>query len=148
MATKRLKYTVGAVATCGLILVLALVVYLGVTDSSSTDDIYLIPEGYEGDIQVNYNVAGAPGLAKEGKYDVIPIRADGTFDTSKPDMEYGLVTDQYFYVSQDGRRTPIDKSCVNVRGNGASETGSTVIRHNYLKITKTKCGDDFRAWGK
>jgi len=146
--TKRLKYTVGAAAACGLILVLALVVYLGITDSSSTDDIYLIPEGYEGNIQVNYNVAGAPGLAKEGKYDVIPIRADGTFDTSKPDMEYGLVTDRYYYVSPDGRRTPIDKSCVHVGGNGASEIGSTVTRHNYLKITKTKCGGDFSAWGK
>ncbi|WP_248926692.1 DUF6843 domain-containing protein [Paenibacillus hamazuiensis] len=115
--------------------------------TSVTNDIYLIPEGFEGDIQVNYNVAGAPGLAKEGKYDVIPIRADGTYDTSKPDMEYGIVTDQYFYISRDGQRTPIDRSCVHVGGNGESSTGLTSIKHNYLKITRTKCGDDFRAWG-
>ncbi|QHW29373.1 hypothetical protein GZH47_00035 [Paenibacillus rhizovicinus] len=88
---------------------------LGFTKSSSTNDIYLIPEGFEGDIQVNYNVQGAPALEKEGKYDVIPIGIDGTYNTSNPDMEYGLVTDQYFYVSHEGKRTPIDTLCVNVR---------------------------------
>ncbi|GMK44530.1 hypothetical protein PghCCS26_16580 [Paenibacillus glycanilyticus] len=115
---------------------------------SSTNDIYLIPEGYEGDIRVNYNVQGAPILLKEGKYDVIPVGIDGIFNTSKPEMEYGLVTDLYFYVNAAGERTPIDKLCVCVKGNGSSEIGSTVTRHTDLAITRTKCGEDFMAWGK
>jgi hypothetical protein len=115
--------------------------------SSSTNDKYLIPEGFEGDIQVNYNVQGAPALEKEGKYDIIPIREDGTYDTSKPEMEYGMVTDQYFYVDSEGRRTPIDVRCIYVGGNGSSEVGSTIIHHTYLKVTRTKCSDDYRAWG-
>ncbi len=105
------------------------------TKTTTTDDLFLIPEGFEGDIQVNYNVAGAPRLAKEGKYDVIPIREDGTYDTSNPDMEYGTVTDQYFYVGQDGMRTPIPENCIHVKGNGASEIGSNITRHQYLKVT-------------
>lgn len=116
--------------------------------TSSTNDIYLIPEGYEGDIRVNYNVQGAPVLEKEGKFDLIPIRDDGTYDTSKPEMEYGLVTDRYYYVNSHGRRTPIDERCVHVGGNGSSEMGSTVIHHTYLKITRTRCSDEFQAWGK
>ncbi|SFF04977.1 hypothetical protein SAMN04487969_11294 [Paenibacillus algorifonticola] len=134
----------------GIAAVLWFITSLFFTRTSSTNDIYLIPEGFEGDIRVNYNVQGAPALEKDGKYDVIPIRVDGTYDTSKPDMEYGLVTDQYFYVSHDhdGRRTPIDERCVHVRGNGSSEIGSSITRHNDLTITLTKCSEDFRAWGK
>ncbi|WP_053376441.1 DUF6843 domain-containing protein [Paenibacillus sp. FJAT-27812] len=135
----------------GLIGVLALIAVIAgfwLTRTSSTDDIYLIPEGFEGNIQVNYNVKGAPMLVKEGKFDVIPINADGTFDTSKPDMEYGLVTDQYYYVSQDGRRTPIDTLCVYGKGNGSSEIGSIITRHTYLQITKTKCSEEFSVWGR
>ncbi|MFE5317695.1 DUF6843 domain-containing protein [Paenibacillus sp. NPDC056579] len=131
------------IITVGLI-----VVGIMSVNTSATNDIYLIPEGFEGKIQVTYNVQGAPLLAKEGKYDVIPIRSDGTYDTSKPDMEYGTVTDQYYYVTADGRRTAIDTSCVYVGGNGATESGGVTIRYNYLKITRTKCGEHFRAWGE
>ncbi|MFB6365695.1 hypothetical protein ACFCP7_16795 [Paenibacillus elgii] len=148
--TRNLIYTFGTIiAVFGVIVVFLVIVALWSIKTSSTNNIYLIPDGFEGDIQVNYNVSGAPGLEKEGKYDVIPIRFDGTYDTSKPDMEYGIVTDQYFYVSHDGMRT-LDKSCVYVGGNGSSETGSSssIIKHNYLKITRTKCGEEFRAWGK
>lgn len=120
----------------------------GSGQTSSTNDIYLIPEGYEGPIQINYNIRGAPPLVKEGKFDVIPVQADGTYSTSKPDMEYGTVTDQYYYVSADGTRTPIDSKCVHVAGNGSYGTGDEIVRHNQLKITRTRCGDDFAAWGK
>jgi len=132
--------------------IIAVAVVLGIAivflpKSSSTNDIFLIPEGYEGDIQVNYNVAGAAKLEKEGKFDVIPLRADGIYDTSTPDMDYGLVKDQYYYVDQDGRRTPIDHSCIHVKGNGTSEVGSIITRHQYLKVTRTKCGEQFQSWG-
>lgn len=132
--------------------IIAVAVVLGIASiflpkSSLTNDIFLIPEGYEGDIQVNYNVAGAPKLEKEGKFDVIPLRTDGTYDTSTPDMEYGLVTDQYYDVDQDGRRTPIDHSCIHLKGTGTSEVGSIITRHQYLTVTRTKCGEPFQSWG-
>lgn len=139
---KMIALLIGAVA------VLWFITSLFFTKTTSTNDIYLIPAGFEGDIRVTYNVQGAPALEKEGKYDLIPIRVDGTYDTSKPDMEYGLVTDQYFYVSPDGRRTPIDERCVHVRGNGASEIGSSITRHNDFTITRTNCSEDFSTWGK
>ncbi|ACT01730.1 DUF6843 domain-containing protein [Paenibacillus sp. JDR-2] len=113
--------------------------------TSATNDIYLIPEGYEGDIRVNYNVQGAPALLKEGEYDVIPVGEDGIYNTSKAEMEYGIVTDLYFYVNAAGDCTPVDKLCVCVKGNGSSEIGS---RHTDLSITRTKCGEDYMVWGR
>ncbi|WP_336773404.1 hypothetical protein [Paenibacillus sp. MMO-58] len=72
--------------------------------TSSTNDIYLIPEGHEGDIRVNY-------------------------------------------VNAAGERTPIDKLCVCVKGNGSSEIDSTITRHTDLSLTRTKCGEDYMVWG-
>nr|WP_051620563.1 hypothetical protein [Paenibacillus sp. UNC451MF] len=66
--TRNLKYIFGIIlAVFGIIVVFGLIVALWSAKSSSTNDIYLIPEGFEGNIQVNYNVAGAPSLEKEGK---------------------------------------------------------------------------------
>jgi hypothetical protein len=134
-----------------VVVIVAVLWFLGsifFTRTDSTNDIYLIPVGYQGGIRVNYNVQGAPALEKEGKYDVIPIRDDGTYDTSKSDMEYGLVTDQYYYVREDGRRTLIDEYCIHGVGNGEDGIGSNVIIHNDLEITQTKCSEDYMVFGK
>ncbi|MGO4110862.1 DUF6843 domain-containing protein [Paenibacillus sp. YAF4_2] len=135
----------------GVVVIVAVLWFMGslfFTRLDSTNDIYLIPAGYEGEIRVNYNVPGAPALEKEGKYDVIPIRNDGTYDTSKPDMEYGLVTDQYYYISEDGRRTTIDEYCIHGIGNGEAGIDSNVIIHIDLEITRTKCSEDYMVFGK
>ena len=109
---------------------------------SSTNDLFLIPAGFEGTVRVTYNVPGAPELRKEGRYDIIPVRPDGTFETSTPDMEYGMVTNQYFYVDEAGRRTPIDEKCVAAPSNGASEVGGKVTRHVTFDIKQTGCSED------
>ena len=57
---KMIALLIGAVA------VLLFITSLFFTKTTSTNDIYLIPAGFEGDIQVNYNVQGAPALEKEG----------------------------------------------------------------------------------
>ncbi|WP_339324711.1 hypothetical protein [Paenibacillus sp. FSL W8-0194] len=147
MSSNR-RFISGTIFTAIGVSIMLGITVASLTKTTTTDDLFLIPEGFEGNIQVNYNVAGAPRLEKEGKYDVIPIRADGTYDTSNPDMDYGTVTDQYYYVGQDGKRTPIPENCIHVKGNGASEIGSNITRHQYLKVTRTTCSENFRVWGE
>lgn len=70
-------------------------------ERKTTDGIYLIPEGYKGVIYAFYNVKDAPKIERE---------------KSTPDMNYGTVTDQYFYVDDQGNRTEIAEECVQSYG--------------------------------
>ncbi|KZE67991.1 hypothetical protein AWM68_17620 [Fictibacillus phosphorivorans] len=127
----------------------------------TTDNIYLIPEGFEGSITVFYDVPGEPQLKKEGKYTVIPIEAlafnvfgdpqmdtYGAFFTSTSDMKYGTVNDKYFYVDEKGKRTPIKEECASVGGNGSytGDSGEEIVFSN-LQVTKSHCGESFRSEG-
>lgn len=120
--------------------------------NKTTDDIYLIPEGYEGYIYVFFNVKGAPPLTQEGKFDVYPINEEGYFATSTPDMDYGTVTDKYYYVNKRGEKTKIPTDCVHGISNGSYEDSNPNqpihIIMNKIQITKNDCGPDFLAWGK
>lgn len=111
-----------------------------------TDDLYLIPEGYEGDVFVFYNIAGAPKVETEDGYEVHKINSNGYFVTSTPDMDYGTVTDQYFYVDKEGERTPISEKCVSLFGTGGyttSENEEIDLIYTGFRLTKDKCGEEF-----
>jgi len=112
-----------------------------------TYDLYLIPEGYEGDIRVTYNVSGAPEFAKEGKFDVIPVDETGKAETSIPMFDYGEVIDRYYYVDEQGNRTEIRPECVHVSGTGGSSDARGELHYTDIEITRTACGDEFRSWG-
>ncbi|MDX8289443.1 hypothetical protein SLL00_06545 [Metabacillus indicus] len=123
----------------------------------TTDNIYLIPEGFEGSITVFYDVPSEPKLKKEGKYTVIPVTElalealkdtdiyiYGASFTSTPNVSYGVVTDKYYYVDENGKRTPIDKQCVHQSGNGFFSGASEMeIIYSELQITKTHCNQSF-----
>lgn len=112
-----------------------------------TNDIYLIPEGYKGNIHVLFNVPNAPELQTEGEYDVYPINSEGYFVTSKEDMDYGTITDKYFYVDSKGNRTPIASNCIEYVSNGASEqileNGDKLPEIRYThSILKNSCNEE------
>lgn len=112
-----------------------------------TNDIYLVPEGYEGDVFVFYNVKGAPPVEIEDGFEVHTINDEGYFVTSTPDLDYGTITDQYFYVSEDGKRTPIDRLCVSGFGMGGTESEGYNLIYTGFKLTKTQCSEDFMVKG-
>lgn len=85
-------------------------------ERKTTDGIYLIPEGYEGVIYAFYNVKDAPKIESENGYKLHQINDQGYFVTSTADMNYGTVTDQYFYVDDQGKRTAIAEQCVQDYG--------------------------------
>ncbi|WP_059170272.1 hypothetical protein [Bacillus sp. FJAT-27445] len=115
--------------------------------NNETDDIYLIPQGFEGDVYAIYNVKGAPRVETEDGYEVHVINEAGYFLTSKPNMDYGTVTDKYFYVDEQGNRTPISNKCVSLFGTGGFSTtvGHEKIDLHYtgFKLTKDSCSQEF-----
>jgi hypothetical protein len=127
-----------------------------------TNNIYLIPKGYEGSIITFYNVADHPRIKKQGEYNVIPVKEKylealkdteiyryGIALTSTPDRTYGEINDKYYYVDSEGKKTPINEKCVHTDGYG-SFTGVSEIEVGYrtLQITKSDCGEDFWFNGK
>ncbi|WP_410769419.1 DUF6843 domain-containing protein [Fontibacillus sp. BL9] len=133
-----------------IIIIFMIVLLAGCTSkyNRGTYDLYLIPEGYEGIIRVTYNIKDAPRLEREGKYDIIPVSANGKYETSNPMYDYGSVIDQYYYVDKEGKRTAIDSSCVHTRGTGGSSSSDGVeTHHTEIEVTQSACGEDFRLNG-
>lgn len=129
-----------------VVAVFILILTIGCTSkyNRGTYDLYLIPEGYEGDITITYNVKDAPKLEREGEYDVIPVHSNGRYKTSNPMYDYGEVIDQYYYVDQKGKRTIIDPLCVQVKGTGGSTSSDGVETHfTKMEVTNSECGEDF-----
>lgn len=118
-----------------------------VEKNNETDDIYLIPEGYEGDVFVFYNVKGGQPLETENGYDLHYINENGYFVTNEPDMDYGTVTDQYFYVDEVGNRTSISDTCISLFGTGGYSTTEKNqqidIIYTGFNLTKDECSEEF-----
>ncbi|TMU87089.1 hypothetical protein FGG79_02820 [Bacillus sp. BHET2] len=110
-----ISFFIGVGVTSLLSLVLT---YL--SQPEETNHLYLIPEGYTGDVYAFYHIKGAPKVKMEGDYVIHPINDNGYFVTSTEEMNTGLVTDQYFYVDEEGNRTRIDETCTSLFGTGGS----------------------------
>ncbi|WP_312115621.1 DUF6843 domain-containing protein [Brevibacillus reuszeri] len=140
-------------ATLELLLLSAIfLVVSGCMQQSSTNDIYLIPEGYEGTVYAFYHVKNAPPLTYEGEYALHTINDKGYFATSAPDMEYGLITDKYYYVDKKGQRTEIPSSCLRIMGTGGYSTNIGApdeinIHYTGVEVTHSKCGPAFQDSG-
>ncbi len=108
-----------------------------------TDTLHLVPKGFEGPLIVIYNVEGAPKLKKEKGYTVIPYQDDGTYLTSTEDMEYGAVTDEFYYVDKKDKRTPIERNCAYLFPNSGVTIADRRLLYNAYYLTKTECSDKF-----
>ncbi|MGC2197034.1 MAG: hypothetical protein WA628_20325 [Terriglobales bacterium] len=64
---------------------------------------FLIPSGYVGWVRVEYRVAGAPPLPREGKYLLVRVGTGGSLHTSS-DLPGGWARDQFFYYSGNARQ--------------------------------------------
>ncbi|PAQ13663.1 hypothetical protein CD798_14780 [Bacillaceae bacterium SAOS 7] len=125
---------------------------VGCSNNSVTNDIYLIPEDYEGYVYAFYNVKGAPEIKKEGDYKVYLINDEGYYATSTPDMDYGTVTDKYYYIDPNGKRTKIDEECIRGLGTGSLEhdpdgLNKLNIHYTGIEVTKDGCSQIFTESG-
>jgi hypothetical protein len=117
-----------------------------------TNDIYVIPDGYEGSIFVFSDVPGAPVTQREGQFDVFLINEEGYYvtSTSAHRLGFGLVTDQYMYVDAAGVRTPIPQNCARTlaTGGGAlNDEAQNSFKYSFrgIEITKKRCGSEFQS---
>jgi uncharacterized protein DUF6843 len=65
---------------------------------------FLIPSGYTGWITIQYSVAGAPPLPREGKFLLVRLTDNGSLQTSS-NLPEGWADDQFFYYSRNFRET-------------------------------------------
>ncbi|WP_438825201.1 DUF6843 domain-containing protein [Bacillus sp. JJ1127] len=119
----------------------------------TTDVVYLIPDGYEGDLIVLYNVPGAKPLQTEDGFRVVSFSPDGTAITSTKDMKYGIVNDKYYIIDKEGKRTKLDSSCIRPKSTGSStdhvgEGNEHTFRFGQLEVTRTACGPQFESAGR
>ncbi len=127
------------------------------SSDEETNTIYLIPEGYEGSIVVLYNAQNEESIAKEEEFFMIPtsmeklptlkgsdIEEYAIFQTSS-EKRYGIVTDKYFYVDEQGNRAEIEASCIH---HGPSISSSTGTEYEVLQVTNSSCGQQFQRSGK
>ncbi|WP_223592503.1 DUF6843 domain-containing protein [Neobacillus bataviensis] len=136
---------------------------MGTNSEKETNQIYLIPSGYEGSIVVYYDVSKEPPLKKEGKFSVIPVKVEKLEALADTDIEqYGItltstpmndegatINDKYYYVDETGKRTEIDQYCTSYGSNGSfSADDEKEIQYRTLQITKTNCSEQFYLNGK
>ncbi|MDQ0482609.1 DUF6843 domain-containing protein [Guptibacillus hwajinpoensis] len=112
-----------------------------------TDTIHLVPEGFEGQLIVIYNVEGAPKLKKEKGYTLIPYHDDGFYLTSTEDMEYGAVTDEFYYVDQKDKRTQIEQNCTYLFPNSGITITDRRLLYSAYYLTQSHCSEEFYGRG-
>lgn len=96
------------------VLVLVILLELLLVAWSSEDqlrypNVYMIPKGYVGWVQIHYNVPDAPLLPRNNENAFLyHIDKQGRLSTSKKDTEFGSALDQYYYVDDQGNKELLD----------------------------------------
>lgn len=134
----------------------------GFNKQETTNNIFLIPEGFEGSIFTFYNMPDEPALKKEDDYTVIPVKEKtldvlkdteisqyGVSFTSTKDMIYGVVNDKYYYVDKNGKRKEINDQCISLGSNGGfSGRNGEDIKYSVIQVTSSSCGPSFKENGR
>ncbi len=134
----------------------------GFNKQKTTNNIFLIPEDFEGSIFTFYNMPDEPALEKEDGYTVIPVKEKtlkelkdtdisqyGVYFTSTKDMIYGVVNDQYYYVDDKGNRKEINEQCISLGSNGAfNGKNGEDIKYSVIQVTSSNCGPTFKENGR
>ncbi|MCM3618784.1 hypothetical protein M3936_14435 [Sutcliffiella horikoshii] len=133
--------------------------YQSTVSLNETNNVYLIPEGYEGAMVVYYNITDAPETEKEGELSILPLTIEklptlkntdmeeyALFRTSSKIVTTGRITDKYYYVDGEGQRKEIDPFCTSSGPNRSS--GVAGERAYYvMQVTNSECGEDFHISG-
>ncbi|NGZ76899.1 DUF6843 domain-containing protein [Saccharibacillus alkalitolerans] len=115
---------------CLLLGLLSLLALAGCTDTRPSS-VYLLPEGYEGWVLIDFAQEGAPEIPVEDGKQVFRIGSDGKLDTSTPEPSYGTAEDEYYFVDEEGNRRRIENMLdviqdpsIGTRPNGRDENGN------------------------
>ncbi|MED1863881.1 hypothetical protein P4V41_10510 [Fictibacillus nanhaiensis] len=111
-----------------------------------TNEYYLIPSGYVGEVTVIYDIKDESKADKVGDYNVIKINADGYGLTALPEPE-GTHNNKYFYVDDEGRREKIDKKCIHIGSSGSTSNDDREFYYSSFTVIDSNCTDHFSTYG-
>jgi hypothetical protein len=149
-----------------MLFLLLIIIYLSGCEpykEETTDNIFLIPEEFDGAIFVFYDVPKKSKFKKEDGFSVIPVELQvsealagthmgvyGAAFTSEPEKTGSLtVNDKYYYVDENGTRTKIKDECASYSGGGGfSGEPEGGVTYEVTYITTTGCGESFQFDGK
>jgi len=121
------KFKLGLSVIIGVLVLAFLVVavYVYQKGQPREADLFLIPQGYTGMVVVQYGIADAPEMPREGEYWVNKIGADGKLNSplERPERVFPRGTDQFYFVDAQGNRTEAVKG-VHVHGGEVVYEGS------------------------
>jgi len=100
-STNRSARIVVGVLTLALLICVAFWLNSSVRHWTRPASRFLIPEGYEGWVRIEFEVHGAPPLPLEDGEYVLKVPADGVLRTSSAE-QYGWAKDHYYYYSAQG----------------------------------------------
>uniref|UniRef100_UPI001C130D6C DUF6843 domain-containing protein n=1 Tax=Saccharibacillus qingshengii TaxID=1763540 RepID=UPI001C130D6C len=93
-----------------LISVCLLIVVSACDSGKRPASVYLIPEGYQGWVQIAFGQKGAPEVTVKDSKEIFEIGDDGKLKISTVEPSYGIASDEFYYINTDGKRTQIDKN--------------------------------------
>ncbi|RFU64199.1 hypothetical protein [Bacillus sp. V59.32b] len=111
-----------------------------------TNEYYIIPAGYTGQIQVLYNIKYAPQPEKIGNYNVIEINEKG-YGITRLSQGEGIIENKYFYEDKEGNKEKIDEKCIYLGGSGTTSGDGYEYSYSDFMVTNSGCGEDFMLWG-
>jgi hypothetical protein len=113
---------------------------------TKTNDYYLIPKGYEGEITILHNIKHAPKPQKIDGYKVIKVNEQGYGITFLPESE-GIIENKYYYIDELGKKEKINDNCVHSGGSGAISGDGYEYSYSTFILTASGCGEAFMIHG-
>ncbi|GEM_PF-2603073 len=108
--------------------------------------VYLIPEGYEGWVQIAFGQKSEPEIPIEDSKAIFTLDKDGKLRTSTPEPSYGAASDEFYYVDEDGERTEIDPNQqIHFQTIGSKSTASGESRSGGTVVIDFFVGDKDRV---
>lgn len=120
--------------------------YLQEILEKKTNEYYLIPAGYVGEVTVIYDIEDEPKADKVGDHNVIKINDMGYALTSLPEPE-GTYNNKYFYVDEEGSREKIDEKCIHIGASGFRSNDDREFLYSSFTVIDSHCTDDFSMYG-
>lgn len=107
-----------------------------------TNELFLIPKGYEGEVRVVYNIEDAPPPEKSEGFDVYRINDKG-YTLSPLPVNEGIIHNQYYYIDSEGNKQKIDEACIHSGGTDGVGNDEYEYSSSYFFVTQTQCGESF-----
>ena len=93
------------------------------------DERYLLPDGYTGWVEIDYEVSTAPTFPRENGFRLVEVPDTGRVETVESPNYGEMFIREYYYVGAASKRTPAPTT-----GGGFSQMGGNTGPRSYVLI--------------